>query len=198
MAGKKTLLLRIIQVWLVLLVLIYAAGFGLRAFRESAGRRAFAGRTDDYRAPTALNPPPEAPFVLRGRAVVADRGTGSLAGRHFDLPRAVRAERPDEVRMVIWLTPGEARYGTYSSGAGAYLRTIRIEYYDLARAELYGVTTLSGPPPVKRISSRLPNAYGRKPTAKEFHDHISALPRELKPRRISRGAGRGETPQPGP
>ncbi len=90
---------------------------------------AFANQMKDYTGPIKQKKPP-ASWQPTGKMVIVEANDKELHDFHFKLPAAMRAETPEEVRVLVLVTSGEIQVGTYGMKGKALRNLIHIRTYD--------------------------------------------------------------------
>ena len=91
---------------------------------------------------------------IRGRVLPVNKKRREVDPMHFQLPAALRSQKPDDVGMFAVLTDGQRQVGKYDDGSPAYVYTLDVQLIDRARNVTIARHTLEGgPPPEKKMSS---------------------------------------------
>jgi hypothetical protein len=120
------------------------------------------------------DPGDEKGIIIRRKVVAIDREKNEIDSLQYLLPDDLRADRPEEVRTVLWLEAGKREVGVYPRGGKAYQRYTDVKVIDLnqppkllIRKRIYG-----GNPPERGSSS---NLYGS-PPYQEIIDFLRSTP----------------------
>src|SRR5262249_9269107 len=91
-------------------------------------------------------------------------------------PAELKAEKPEDVKTVVWLEYDEDKIDEFDDGAAAYVWTVKVSVIDKERGRMVGQQDFRGgdPPMTKTYSGA---AYGPRPN-KEGVDYLMALPRQ--------------------
>lgn len=85
------------------------------------------------------------------------------------VPEELQTENPEEVRFIVYCTPGEKTVGYYSNGGGTGLRhTCTVEIYDRETGETVKTHTFEGGDPPETVSGSGKKHYGSEPSEKKI------------------------------
>jgi hypothetical protein len=122
----------------------------------------------DYVAP---DPP-----TVAGKLVIVNRDKKEIDDLFVDLPDGLRAENPEEVGTVVWVSFARVAVGTYTDGATGYAHSCTVHVIDKAGWTVTAIRRFQGsaPPSFKKHSG---DAEGSKPDSAVI-EYLKNLPRK--------------------
>jgi hypothetical protein len=159
-------------------LLVVGAGVGIHQLIQMQTVAPFEQHLAEYTAQPSV---PDGGFpttYVKGKVVPVEfhNGKQKIDYIYFDLPAELKAEKPEDVKTVVWLEYDEDKIDEFDDGAAAYVWTVKVSVIDKERGRMVGQQDFRGgdPPMTKTYSGA---AYGPRPN-KEVVDYLMSLPRQ--------------------
>lgn len=190
MENKKSIL-----IWgsIILIGLMVAAGFGVRAFLRSQKLAPFEEQIPTYLAqnpPRFFQPPmpgvpgvPGAPGQVpvpdqrsKGAYILIDNGGRTCDYTWFDLPENLKATSPADVKSIAWINWGSVKAVVFPGNRFGYQHYCDVCVIDKETNTVLGQRRFVGSMPPTTISSRSSSTNGSKPYV-DVVNYLEALTR---------------------
>jgi hypothetical protein len=171
MENKKSII-----IWgsIIMVGLLVAAGFGVRAVLRSQTLAPFEEQIPNYLAahpPRFFQPgPPGAPMqppvpdqASKGKYILIDHGGRTCDYTWFDLPAQLKAPTPAEVKTVVWINWGSVAAVKFPGNRFGYQHFCDVCVIDKDTNTTIGQRRFVGTMPPTTISSRSSSTNGSKP-----------------------------------